>query len=45
MGIKGLGSFQHRREGVQIVLVRINGKTVKRELLVHSDEARDIAFP
>ena len=34
-----------RREGVQIVLVRVNGKSVKRELLVHSDETRDVKFP
>ena len=34
-----------RREGVQIILVTVGNKNVKRDLYVHSDEVRDVVFP
>ena len=34
-----------RREGVQVVLVTMGHKLIKRELLEHADEQRAVAFP
>ena len=34
-----------RREGVQVILVTLGHKLVKRDLLVHADEVRSVAFP
>jgi uncharacterized LabA/DUF88 family protein len=34
-----------RREGVQVVLVTMGHKLVKRDLLVHADEVRSVAYP
>jgi uncharacterized LabA/DUF88 family protein len=34
-----------RREGVQVVLVTIGHRYVKRDLLVHADELRSVAYP
>lgn len=34
-----------RREGVQVVLVTMGHKLVKRDLLIHADEVRSVAFP
>jgi len=34
-----------RREGVQVVLVTMGHKLVKRELLEHADELRSVTFP
>jgi uncharacterized LabA/DUF88 family protein len=34
-----------RREGVQVVLVTMGHTLVKRELKVHADELRSIAYP
>lgn len=34
-----------RREGVQVVLVTMGHKQIKRELKIHVDEVRDVVFP
>lgn len=34
-----------RREGIQIILVNMDHKQVKRDLLVHADEVRSIKYP
>ena len=34
-----------RREGIQIVIVTMGHKQVKRELLVHADEIRAVTYP
>ena len=34
-----------RREGVQVVLVTLGHTLVKRELKIHADELRSVAYP
>ena len=34
-----------RREGVQVILVTMGHKLIKRELLEHADELRSVTFP
>ncbi len=34
-----------RREGIQVVLVNMEHRQTKRDLLVHSDEVRTVAYP